>query len=228
MTSAPQSRPTQDCLQPREHCHAGRVRLLASYLHRPLAEAVEQTEGGEGNQRRSPSLLLLSRSTDVVIVLTTAQDKTLHLHSLLHKELHILQCPWPRCEVVFGVPSKLKTPHFLSHDMVLAAEEKCTIDINARVLMTSNLIRTIKGKKHSEQDLLALVDNFTEASLDASLILEELKMDTEVENMSEESFLQSWEWNLTRHINYRTTQSRRIRNSSTYTQSRTIQKETVN
>ena len=69
--------------------------------------------------------------------LTTAQDKTLlHFHSLLHKELIYFQCPWPRCELVFGVPSKLKTHHFLSHDMVLAAEEKCTIDINARVLLT--------------------------------------------------------------------------------------------
>ena len=69
--------------------------------------------------------------------LTTAQDKTLlHLHSLLHKDLIYFQCPWPRCELVFGVPSKLKTHHFLSHEMVLAAEEKCTIDINARVLLT--------------------------------------------------------------------------------------------
>jgi len=124
--------------------------------------------------------------------LTTAQDKTLlHLHSLLHKELIYFQCPWPRCELVFGVPSKLKTHHFLSHDMVLAAEEKCTIDINARVLITSNLIRRLGRKTLHEQDLLALVDNFLEASLDASLILEELKMDTEVEDMSEEKLLNS-------------------------------------
>merc|ERR1719480_632303 len=97
--------------------------------------------------------------------LTTAQDKTLlHLHSLLHKDLIYFQCPWPRCELVFGVPSKLKTHHFLSHEMVLAAEEKCTIDINARVLLTSHLIRLL-GRKELKERTFALVDNFLEASL---------------------------------------------------------------
>ena len=55
----------------------------------------------------------------------------------------------------------------------------------------SNLIRRLGRKTLHEQDLLALVDNFLEASLDASLILEELKMDTEVEDMSEEKLLKS-------------------------------------
>ena len=55
----------------------------------------------------------------------------------------------------------------------------------------SNLIRRLGRNTLHEQDLLALVDNFLEASLDASLIWEELKMDTEVDSMSEEKLLKS-------------------------------------
>ena len=45
------------------------------------------------------------------------------------------------------------------------------------------------GRKELKEHTLALVDNFLEASLDASLIFEELKMDNEVEEMSEEKLL---------------------------------------
>ena len=45
------------------------------------------------------------------------------------------------------------------------------------------------GRKEFKEHTLALVDNFLEASLDASLIFEELKMDNEVEEMSEEKLL---------------------------------------
>lgn len=53
---------------------------------------------------------------------------------------------------------------------------------------SSNLIRML-GRKELKEHTLALVDNFLEASLDASLIFEELKMDNEVEEMSEEKLL---------------------------------------
>ena len=52
----------------------------------------------------------------------------------------------------------------------------------------SNLIRLL-GRKELKEKTFALVDNFLEASLDASLIFEELHMDIEVENMSEEKLL---------------------------------------
>ena len=52
---------------------------------------------------------------------------------------------------------------------------------------SSNLIRML-GRKELKEHTLALVDNFLEASLDASLIFEELKMDDEVEEMSESGF----------------------------------------
>ena len=66
----------------------------------------------------------------------TADQTLLHLHSLLHRELTYFQCPWPRCQMVFGLPSKLKTHHFLCHEMVLAAEEKCVINMELRVEIT--------------------------------------------------------------------------------------------
>ena len=56
------------------------------------------------------------------------------------------------------------------------------------VIFSSNLIRLL-GRKEVQEESLALVDNFLEASLDASLIFEELKLDTEVEEMSEEKLL---------------------------------------
>ena len=52
----------------------------------------------------------------------------------------------------------------------------------------SHLIRLL-GRKELKERTFALVDNFLEASLDASLIFEELQMDIEVENMSEEKLL---------------------------------------
>lgn len=52
----------------------------------------------------------------------------------------------------------------------------------------SHLIRLL-GRKEIKERTFALVDNFLEASLDASLIFEELQMDIEVENMSEEKLL---------------------------------------
>ena len=83
------------------------------------------------------------KSFEKVVVLkcrycpTTTADKTnLHIHTLLHKDLTYFQCPWPKCQLVFGVPSKLKTHHFLTHDIVLAAEEKCTIGMEARIQLT--------------------------------------------------------------------------------------------
>ena len=106
-------------------------------LRQPVRDTNVRKDGRSWRKRSLSELPLDADEYRCRQCQTTAHDKTLlHLHSLLHKELIYLQCPWPRCELVFGVPSKLKTHHFLAHEMVLAAEEKCTIDINARVLLT--------------------------------------------------------------------------------------------
>ena len=39
---------------------------------------------------------------------STFDSSVLQLHSLLHKDLVLFQCPWPQCNQLFGVPSKLK------------------------------------------------------------------------------------------------------------------------
>ena len=146
---------TKDSLLYRcDHCPAVQTNFKTAFSHESVAHGQSEAVGilspsstGRGGRTDVRWRRELRRSQSDTPVgteeyrcrqcLTTAQDKTLlHLHSLLHKELVYFQCPWPRCELVFGVPSKLKTHHFLSHDMVLAAEEKCTIDINARVLLT--------------------------------------------------------------------------------------------
>ena len=38
----------------------------------------------------------------------TFDSSVLQLHSLLHKDLVLFQCPFPHCSQLFGVPSKLK------------------------------------------------------------------------------------------------------------------------
>ena len=136
-----------------DQCPAVQTNFKTAFSHESLAHGQSEAVGllsssstgrggrPDGKRKKSvPELPVRNEEFRCRQCLTTAQDKTLlHLHSLLHKELIYFQCPWPRCELVFGVPSKLKTHHFLSHDMVLAAEEKCTIDINARVLLTRYL-----------------------------------------------------------------------------------------
>jgi len=119
-------------------------------------------------------------------------DKTaLHLHSLLHKNLMYFQCPWPKCQLVFGLPSKLKTHHFLCHEIVLAAEEKCVLSSKSKVALTRQIIELLssKWKIGDQEEALKHVDNFLEASLDATVILDEMNIDAKVDKMLKEDSL---------------------------------------
>ena len=68
---------------------------------------------------------------------TTSFDPiALKIHSLLHKDLVLFLCPYPKCSQVYGLPSKLKRHYFLDHEMVLATTDHCTVNLNNRINIT--------------------------------------------------------------------------------------------
>ena len=120
---------------------------------------------------------------------TITNDKTvLHLHSLLHKQLTYFKCPHELCSRLFGVPSKLKTHHFLVHESVLSSEDECVLSQEARVDLTNTIIAYLSftGKLDKDKECLSDIDNFLEASLDATLIKDEMDMQQEIDHISEE------------------------------------------
>jgi len=119
-------------------------------------------------------------------------DKTvLHIHSLLHKNLMYFQCPWPKCQLVFGLPSKLKTHHFLSHEIVLAAEEKCVLSPRSKVVLTRQIIELLSSKLNTsnQDEIVNVVDNFLEASLDATVVVDEMDIEAKIDKMLNEDSL---------------------------------------
>jgi len=121
---------------------------------------------------------------------TTSFDSiALHLHSLLHKELVLFFCPWPRCTEIFGVPSKLKRHHFLDHEVVLRTEEHCKVNLSTRVNLTRKMLRMLGGNWGAKKgESLKSLDNFLEANLEAQMIQDELKIDSQLENVPDEEF----------------------------------------
>ena len=153
---------------------------------------------------------------------TTFDSSVLQVHSLLHKDLVLFQCPWPQCTQLFGVPSKLKRSvsmvqnslqfrnasincrhHFLDHEMVLSSEEDCLVNMRSRVNITRlvsvraqgrqkyfvncrKMLRILGGNPLNHNfnpENMKTLDNFLEANLDAQLIQDEIKIDSELEKV---------------------------------------------
>ena len=80
--------------------------------HHPLVGAKTSTK--VTRRTRQPNKVLAPKSESVHLLrcrhcpTTTFDSSVLQLHSLLHKDLVLFQCPWPQCAKLFGVPSKLK------------------------------------------------------------------------------------------------------------------------
>jgi len=117
---------------------------------------------------------------------TTFDSSVLQVHSLLHKDLVLFQCPWPHCTQLFGVPSKLKRHHFLDHEMVLSSEENCLVNMRSRVNITRKMLRILGGNPLNHNfnpEYMKTLDNFLEANMDAQLIQDEIKIDSELEKV---------------------------------------------
>ena len=61
---------------------------------------------------------------------------TFHIHSLLHQDLVLFLCPVPRCNQLFGAPSKVKQHYLQHHGTLLATENQLVLNGKARVILT--------------------------------------------------------------------------------------------
>lgn len=103
----------------------------------------------------------------------------LDIHSLLHLDLTYFQCS--DCPLLFGLPSKLKRHMFLDHGKLVGSEGDYVVDMANRVKISNTIqvyVARAEGRHYSD------VENFIEASLDAKLILDEIKIEEEVDKIS--------------------------------------------
>ena len=119
---------------------------------------------------------------------TITNDKSvLQIHNTLHKDLLYLICPWPACDKVFGVPSKLKTHHFLAHESVVLPSSDNFLSLDTRTEIVNTLILHFTRKGFLENRECTMdIENFLEATTDAMLVREENQIEEDVENMNDE------------------------------------------
>lgn len=183
----------EDCHRQGRHVEGLRD-VRTAFIHQDRQHPVVgvKTSTKVGRVTRQPSKVR-TLSDDSVHLLkcrhcptTTFDSSVLQLHSLLHKDLVLFQCPWPQCSELFGVPSKLKRHHFLDHEMVLSSEEDCMVNMRSRVNITRKMLRILGGNPQNynfNPENMKTLDNFLEANLDAQLIHDEIKIDSELEKV---------------------------------------------
>ena len=114
----------QEEFHPPHHPHTGPRRVL------PVPNLTPRLRGPTPVKARSEVMTCRLCPT------TSFDPIALNIHSLLHKDLVLFLCPYPRCSQVYGLPSKLKRHYFLDHEMVLATTDHCRVNLNNRINIT--------------------------------------------------------------------------------------------
>lgn len=104
----------------------------------------------------------------------------LRVHKFLHQDLTYLKCP--SCLMTFGSPNQLKRHVFLEHHNILETADlhTCVLSIQERVNMTTQVQEAMTI---GDPEKIDLVENFLTATIDASLILQELELQAEVDRL---------------------------------------------
>merc|ERR1719350_2640628 len=103
----------------------------------------------------------------------------MRVHKLIHLDITYLRCT--SCPLVFGSPSSLTRHSFLSHGLVLQPSElqpDMVLGMRERVSLTSRVEEAVAA---STPDKVGLVENFLSATLEARLVLQEARLQEEVE-----------------------------------------------
>jgi len=104
----------------------------------------------------------------------------LRVHKFLHQDLTYLKCP--SCLMTFGSPNQLKRHVFLEHHNILETADlhTCVLSIQERVNMTTQVQEAITI---GDPEKIDIVENFLTATIEASLILQELELQAEVDRL---------------------------------------------